>query len=154
MRTQTLLIAAASALAAALTSSQAQTVYSQNVVGYVNTTLNSGFTMVCNPLNATTNGAEQVLTGLVGQENLFIWTGHGYNIYTYQGATVGTSLGYQSDWTDGGTTYPNPPAITGDQTDSSDSVYWAPPLQLSVGEGIFVQNPNTAEKWSQTITNL
>jgi hypothetical protein len=144
MRTKTLLIAAA-ALAAAVTSSQAQTVYSQNVVGYVNTTLNPGFTLVNNPLNGTTNGAEQVLPGLVGQENLFIWTGHKYNVYTYQGATVGTGLGFQSDWTDGGTTYPAAPAIAGDQPDSSDLLYWAPQPVLAPGQGFYVQNPGTAE---------
>jgi hypothetical protein len=144
MRTKTLLIAAA-ALAAAVTSSQAQTVYSQNVVGYVNTVLNPGFTLINNPLNGTTNGAEQVLPGLTGQEELFIWTGHGYNIYTFQGAGVGTGIGFQSDWTDGGAVPPATPTIAGDQTDTSDDLYWAPQPVLNPGEGFFVQNPNSIE---------
>ena len=58
MRTKTLLIAAA-ALAAAVTSSQAQsTVYSQNIVGYINTSLAPGYNLVANQLNVNnTNGA-------------------------------------------------------------------------------------------------
>ncbi len=60
MRTKTLLIAAA-ALAAAVTSSQAQsTVYSQNIVGYVNQVLPGAgvFTSVVAPLQGTTNAAD------------------------------------------------------------------------------------------------
>jgi len=54
MRTKTLLIAAA-AIAAIVTSS-AQNVYSQNVVGYVNAVYPAnGFTMIANPLNTTNN---------------------------------------------------------------------------------------------------
>jgi len=156
MRTKTLLIAAA-ALAAAVTSSNAQsTVYSQNIVGYVNTVLPGGnaYTMIANPLNGTTNAAESVLPALVGGENLLAWNGHGYYIYTFAGAGVGTGLGYQSDWTDGGTTYPNPPAIPGDQTDSSDQVYWAPQPILTPGQGVFLQNPNTTETNTFTGTAL
>jgi hypothetical protein len=145
MRTKTLLIAAAGALAAAITSSQAQTVYSQNVVGYVNTPLPPGFTLVCNPLNGTTNAAEAVMPGLTGQENLFIWNGHGYFVYTYQGAGVGTGLGFQSDWTDGSASPPAPPTIAGSQTDTVDGFYWTPTPVVNPGQGFFVQNPNASE---------
>jgi hypothetical protein len=153
MRTKTLLIAAA-ALAAAVTSSQAQsTVYSQNIVGYVNTVIPGGnaYSLLANPLNGTTNGVSALMPALQGGENLLAWNGHGYYIYTYAGAGVGTGLGFQSDWTDGGTTYPNPPAIPGDQTDSSDQVYWAPQPSVSVGQGFFLQNPNGAETWTQNL---
>src|SRR5579864_5383251 len=121
MRTKTLLIASAGALAAAITSSQAQTVYSQNVVGYVNTPLPNGqYTLVNNPLNGTTNGASSVLTGFTGGENLLIWHGTGYYGYTYGGLNSGTGLGFQSDWTDANAVPPAPPTIPGDQTDTSD----------------------------------
>jgi len=83
-----------------------------------------------------------------------VWNGGGYYAYSYAGAGVGTGLGFQSDWEDGAAFPPTPPAIPGDQTDASDTVYWAPDLKLSVGQGIFVLNPNGTEQWSQTITNI
>ena len=145
MRTKTLLVAAAAALAASITASQAQTVYSQNVVGYVNTVLNPGFTMVCNPLNGTTNAAESLLPALQGGENIFVWHGTGYYIYSFTSPGAGTGNGWQSDWVDGGATPPAAPTIPGDQTDTADGVYWAPQPILTPGEGFFLQNPNSAE---------
>jgi hypothetical protein len=53
MRTKTLLLTAALAVAGTL-SSVAQ-VYSVNAVGYVNVTVPRGFSMIANPLNASTN---------------------------------------------------------------------------------------------------
>jgi hypothetical protein len=87
---KTLLIAAA-ALAAGVISSQAQ-VYSQNIVGYVNTPLPAGYTIVGNPLdasdpsgsginNAITNTLA-VFSGNYDGSSLYIWTGHGYTAYT------------------------------------------------------------------------
>jgi hypothetical protein len=53
MRTKTLFIAAA-VLAAGIGSSVAQTVYSANIVGYVNATVPAGgFALIANPLDAT-----------------------------------------------------------------------------------------------------
>jgi hypothetical protein len=74
MRTKTLLIAAA-VLAVGVASSLAQTTYSQNVVGYVNTTIGAnGYAIVGNQLvngsdaNATNNDINAVLgAGLVSQ---------------------------------------------------------------------------------------
>jgi len=83
-----------------------------------------------------------------------VWNGHGYFVYTFQGAGVGTGLGYQSDWTDGSSAPPAAPSIPGVQTDTVDGLYWTPALQLSVGQGIFIQNPNSAEQWTQVITNI
>ncbi len=117
-----------------------------------NTVLNSGYTLVCNPLNGTTNGASGILTGLTSGETVLTWTGHGYFAYTYQGAGVGTGLGFQSDWTDGGAVPPAPPVIPGDQTDTSDGLYWAPQPILTPGKGFFVQNPNPKEKNTFTVT--
>jgi hypothetical protein len=82
------------------------------------------------------------------------YNGHGYYAYTFAGVGVGTGLGFQSDWTDGGAAPPQTPTIPGDQTDNGDGVYWTPDLQLSVGQGFFILNPNGAEAWNQTITNI
>ena len=51
MRTKALLLGAAVG-AIGLATSMAQ-VYSVNIVGYVNTTIPTGFSIICNPLNAT-----------------------------------------------------------------------------------------------------
>jgi len=159
MRTKTLLIAAA-ALAAAITTSQAQTVYSQNVVGYVNTPLtgSSALTLVTAPLSGTTNGAEEVMPGLTGGETLYIWNGAGYYLFTFEGAGAGASFGaqnsvpaYQSDWVDGSAGPDSafagfgPPQQTGEQTDTADDWYWTKEPQLTPGQGFFVQNPNGNE---------
>jgi hypothetical protein len=102
--------------------------------------------------NATTGaGSLNLIANLTGGEDAYVWNGHGYYIYTYEGAGVGTSLGYQSDWIDGDSTPPSPPAIPGDQLDMVDGVYWAPPLSLQVGEGLIISNPNANETWVQNI---
>ena len=58
---KTLLMAAA-ALAAGIITSQAQPVYSQNIVGYVNQTFVSGYVNVANPLD---NGGGNSLTNII-----------------------------------------------------------------------------------------
>jgi hypothetical protein len=83
MRTKTLLLTAVLGVAgAASTTVQAQSVYSQNAVGYVNLSLNTGFTIIANPLNNTTNDADTILTNVPT----------GTVIYTYNN----TSQLYQS----------------------------------------------------------
>ena len=63
MRTNKLLLTAVALVAAGIVSSQAQTVYSANVVGYVNQVIpGSSSTLICNPLLNDTNGANEVLT--------------------------------------------------------------------------------------------
>ena len=150
MKTKTLLIAAA-ALAAGVISSQAQSVYSQNIVGYVNQTSPGGFalTLVANPLQnitgSTTNNGTSVFQNFVGGESVLVWNGNGYYQYIYAGAGVGTGLGYASDFYDG-----NPgtaAAIPGTVYDASDDAHWTPPLILSQGKGVYVSNPGA------TITN-
>jgi hypothetical protein len=82
MRTKTLLVAAA-ALAAGVITSQAQ-VYSQNIVGYVNTTLPASvYTLIDNPVDAGTNNAESVLTALQSSDTILFWTGSTYASYQY-----------------------------------------------------------------------
>jgi len=78
----------AAALAAGVISSQAQgTVYSQNVVGYVNLSLPAGsLTMVANQLDTGSNTLDNVFqgTGLTSQKTTILsWNGSAYNKYTY-----------------------------------------------------------------------
>jgi hypothetical protein len=85
MRTKTLLIAAA-ALAATVTASQAQTVYSQNVVGYINITVtNNTLVMAANQLDTGSNTLDNVLSSGVASKGTYLlqWNGSGYNSYQY-----------------------------------------------------------------------
>jgi len=81
---KTLLIAGL-ALAASVITSQAQ-VYSQNIVGYVNTPVKPGYTALANPLdNATGNSLTNLIPGIVtGQydaSTIYVWNGTSYNGY-------------------------------------------------------------------------
>lgn len=60
MRTKALLLVAAVG-AAGIASSMAQTVYSVNVVGFVNMDLPAGFALISNPLQATNNNLATIL---------------------------------------------------------------------------------------------
>ena len=105
MRTKVLLCAAA--LAASLASSMAQ-VYSLNVVGYVNVTLPANaFSLVANPFDATTGGANPGMDNLT---NLFANATPNSTVQTFD-PTAASGAG---DWRDpltfyGGTTgwFPN-----------------------------------------------
>jgi len=85
MKTNTLL-AAAAILAVGGLAADAQ-VYSQNIVGYVNQVLNpSAYTMITCPVGASsTNVVENVMPCLQQGDQVFIWTGGGYNDLTYFG---------------------------------------------------------------------
>lgn len=141
---KTLLIAAAT-LAAGILSTQAQNVYSQNVVGYVNTAIpgSGALTLICNPLqviNGTrTNDASDALKNLVGGEIVYVWKGNGYYGYIYGGAGSGVTNGFPSDFYDGnpGTAV----AIPGSVYDSYNDQWWTPPLILKQGQAVYVQNP-------------
>jgi hypothetical protein len=139
MRTKTLLIAAATALAAGIISSQAQ-VYSQNIVGYVNQVVpgNGAQSLVQNPLLGTTNGAEQMLA-LQGGETLLLWSGSGYYVYQYQAGAVAND-GAPTDWTDGGGV-----PIPGGVYNSGFGFTFVPNPQLAPGTGFFIVNPNGPE---------
>jgi len=90
MRTKALLLSAA-ALAAGLISSEAQNVYSVNVVGYVNVPARLGFSSMSNPLdaagsNSATNVIQNVFDSGAGQgpwdgSQLQIWNGTHYTAY-------------------------------------------------------------------------
>lgn len=132
MRTQTLLIAAASALAAAITSSQAQTVYSANIVGYVNEVLPvtpGNFSLVVTPLQGATNNAEDVLSCVQPGDTIFLWTGSTFNSFIYApGANDANTI-----WIDG----------------SSYADVSSP--QLTPGEAVFYEN-NQAGPETNTYT--
>ena len=67
--------------------------YSQNIVGYVNTAIPAGYTMLVAPVSPnTTNNAEAVLPCLSSGDQLLVWTGGGYAIEYFNGP---------GDWYDG-----------------------------------------------------
>lgn len=96
---KTLLIAAA-ALAASVISSQAQ-VYSQNIVGYVNSPVPSGYVNLSVPLdgasgnNSITNTIN-VFSGAYDGDLLNIWQGTHYAVYTID-STVSTGIADAAD---------------------------------------------------------
>jgi hypothetical protein len=88
---KTLLIAGA-ALAASIISSQAQ-VYSQNIVGYVNLPLKSGYNSIATPLDASggnsiTNLIPALLSGSLDGSYVYVWAGTTYTTY-YVDSTLG-----------------------------------------------------------------
>jgi len=91
---KTLLMAAA-ALAAGIITSQAQPVYSQNIVGYVNMPIsgNAAYTMIVAPLQTAnkTNNAEDLLPAVQANDNVLIFNGGGYDNYTF--VVPGTWIG-------------------------------------------------------------
>ena len=100
MKSKTLLIAAA-ALVAGVISSQAQTaVYSQNIVGYVNIPLATGYNMIANQLDADGTGTNNSIYTVVGTNlpvntSVFAWNGSGFIQTKLTGAgkwTQNTSL--------------------------------------------------------------
>jgi len=121
---KTLLIAAA-ALAAGIISTQASSVYSQNIVGYINTTVPAnGFALVGNQLNLDgTNGISQVFgSGLVSDVNavnntaIYLWLP---GVQQYQSLQYFNATDAAADWGgpagfyDGGGTYYNNPLPPG-----------------------------------------
>jgi hypothetical protein len=82
MRTKTLLIAAA-ALAVGIIAPKAQTVYSQNVVGYVNVSLTNGLNLIANPLDVDGSGTNNTLqsvfsTNLPNLSKVYFFSGGGW----------------------------------------------------------------------------
>jgi hypothetical protein len=111
---KTLLIAAA-ALAAGVISTQAQPVYSQNIVGYVNQTFKATvYTQVSVPLSvSSSNSAEQVFPAIQSGDAILLWGSASYDTYTF--LAPGTWL-----YPDGSTVGPGP--------------------NLAVGQGLFFQS--------------
>jgi hypothetical protein len=81
MRTKTLLLAIA-ALATGIISSEAQNVYSANVVGYVNvvTPVGGQFSLQANPLDNGTNTITSLFPTAPNQTQIETWTGSGFTL--------------------------------------------------------------------------
>jgi hypothetical protein len=82
MRTKALLLSAA-LLAAGLTTTTAQSVYSVNAVGYVNLSLPVGYSMIANPLNTTNNTLNALLSDVPNSTQLLKWNGTGFDVATF-----------------------------------------------------------------------
>jgi hypothetical protein len=86
MRTKTLLLTAVLGVAGvASTMAQSGAVYSQNTVGYVTLSLPSGFSMIANPLNATTNDLNTILTNVPTSTIVYTYSSSGYTPSTFRG---------------------------------------------------------------------
>jgi len=74
-----------SALAGGLAVSQAQNVYSLNVVGYINVPAvgNSGYTMIANQLNTTNNTIGSLIATPPDFTTIYKYTGSGFAIASY-----------------------------------------------------------------------
>src|ERR1017187_7115969 len=100
---KTLLIAAA-ALAASVISSQAQ-VYSQNIVGYVNTPIPGGFVCIANPLDAMgATGVNNDITNVIpvfsgnyDGDVLYYWSVNKYVNYTIDAGQWPSGIGNAND---------------------------------------------------------
>jgi hypothetical protein len=84
MRTKRLLIAAA-VLAAGIASSVAQTVYSANIVGYVNLTLPAGYSLIANQLDNGTNDLNTVFPNAGFGDTIYMWNGTSFSSSVYAG---------------------------------------------------------------------
>ena len=116
MRTKTLLIASAVALTAAITSSQAQTVYSANIVGYVNTTFPVGqYTLVTSPLGGASNSIDVLVPALQNGDSVLTWNSATFSYTTWDyigsGASTVGGTGY-GNWTTNQTTYCGSPTVS------------------------------------------
>jgi len=120
MRTKVLLLAAAALSAGALAAS-AQ-VYSQNVVGYVNTAFKTGANLVCNPLLNTTNDLNTIIPSGVD----------GAYITLFNPAT--------------GDFDPTSPTFYANNGVSGPGV-WDPNITILPGQGFFV---TTSSPWTNT----
>jgi hypothetical protein len=115
MRTKALLSVAA--IAASAISAMAQSnVYSLNIVGYATVTVPTGYSLLANPLSAGTNGANEIMPVIDG-EQILTWNGSGYNYVTFDSGFGG--------WVDAASNPSVPPSL--------------PP-----GKGFFFFNPNAA----------
>jgi hypothetical protein len=86
MRTKTLLLAAAG-LAAGIASSEAQNVYSQNIVGYVSIPVPATYVLINNPLvNTTSNDLNTIASALPSKASAEVWNGSGYTVCSKSGS--------------------------------------------------------------------
>ncbi len=114
MRTKTLLLSAA-VLAAGLSASVAQSVFSVNAVGYVNVPLVVGFQIIANPLNNSNNLLSVILPDVANNTT----------VYRFNPATQ-TFINASTFFVD-----PGPPPVG----------VWFPDATLNPGEGAFFSSP-------------
>jgi len=112
MRTKALLLTAALS-AAGVATSMAQSVFSVNAVGYVNTVVSPGFNLISNPLTATDNSIATLFKGVPADTAVYKYTSTGFKIAQYDGDLQAFA----------------PPD--------------AAALTVVPGEGVFVKNPTT-----------
>lgn len=105
-----ILLFAGAALAAGVLSSQAQAVYSQNIVGYVNTTLPGGnaYSLISVPLGGA-SAVDAAMPSIQGGDNVLVWNGAGYDALTYVGPDFD---GAGHAWADGDFNGQPSPVIT------------------------------------------
>jgi uncharacterized membrane protein YvlD (DUF360 family) len=122
MRTKTLVLTAALVAAGAL-SSVAQNVYSVNVVGYINLTIQPGLNLISVPLSAATTDINTVLTNqsplLDASSLVYTWNSAG------QSFNQAAAAGGDGQW------------YLGDYSDFSH-------IQLTPGQGFFLRNGGAA----------
>jgi hypothetical protein len=116
MRTKTLLLTAALS-AAGIATSMAQAVYSVNAVGYVNTTLPKGFSLISNPLDNKSGNTIQNLFGSIAGIPA------NFTVYKFAGGKFATPASFDDISNDF-----QPPASAS--------------LTVVPGEGVFVMNPS------------
>jgi len=124
MKTQTLLIAAA-ALAAGIMSSQAQGVYSQNIVGYVNIPLTNGVLALVSPAldldgTGTNNTVASVFPTPAIGDTVYVFNGTGYTTINYKAVGSGHPVVEVTNWFNGSTLATNFPINPG------QSVFYLP----------------------------
>lgn len=91
MRTKALLLAAA-VFAVAAGTAKAQ-VYSANAVGYVNLTLQPGFSLIANPLDNTNNGINVLFAGFPSTTRIYRFNAdQTYTVATKVGANFNTNM--------------------------------------------------------------
>ena len=133
----------AAALAVGVISSQAQTtVYSQNVVGYVNLALTPGGYELASPaLDLDGTGTNGTISTVVGTNvatgtTVLAWNGTGYDTLTYESGGRGQPVAWQLLGTGTDATYP-----------------------LNAGEGFFISDPTdtsltlTGQVLNNSVTN-
>ena len=85
MRTKALLCCAALAAGLATSAVAQSNVYSLNIVGYVNTSLTNGFTLISNPLDNGTNDLNSLFPSANLGDTIYKWGGTSFNSAVFFG---------------------------------------------------------------------
>jgi hypothetical protein len=152
MRTKTLLLAAAAALAAGILSSSAQ-VYSANVVGYVNIPLTNGvLTVVAPALDFDGTGTNNTIStvfptnGVSAGDTVYVFNGAGFDAVSYFPVNRSHSV---AGWYLGSTldnTYPINPG---------ECVFYSPAAnETNTQVGTVLQGTNLVNTYLPTVNNI